>query len=295
MTATQPPAAGKLHELKIRFVLGPAMLLLVAATYWLDHAEVFARQGMLSAIVLGLLALGATCEYVAMMRHGGFAVAGRLLPLFTFAAVTAAPFFGWHNVDRELYPLVLGTLLLLFPIAVKALLSKERMGRGLEEQGVSLLGFIWIAWPLYLGQGLALRHLPALLFVVLVCKGGDIGGYLVGVALGRRRLIPYVSAGKTWEGAAGSLLFSGVLAVLLRQALLPAEMARGLTTALGLGIMLNATTQIGDLVESVLKRRCGVKDSSALLPAHGGVLDLIDSLLFSIPAQFLILTIYTGP
>jgi phosphatidate cytidylyltransferase len=59
--------------------------------------------------------------------------------------------------------------------------------------------------------------------------------------------------------------------------------------------MLNLTTQIGDLVESLLKRRCDVKDSSQLLPAHGGVLDLVDSLLFSFPAYFLVLAILTGP
>ena len=66
-----------------------------------------------------------------------------------------------------------------------------------------------------------------------------------------------------------------------------------LTEAVLVGIMLNITAQIGDLVESLLKRRCGVKDSSALLPAHGGVLDLLDSLLFSFPAYFLVLTILT--
>ena len=67
----------------------------------------------------------------------------------------------------------------------------------------------------------------------------------------------------------------------------------GLTGEVLIGIMLNVTTQCGDLIESLLKRRCQVKDSSTLLPAHGGLLDLIDSLLFSFPAFFLVLTVVT--
>ena len=66
-----------------------------------------------------------------------------------------------------------------------------------------------------------------------------------------------------------------------------------MTGAILIGIMLNLTAQIGDLVESLLKRRCGVKDASRFIPAHGGVLDLVDSLLFSFPAYLLVLTILT--
>ena len=76
--------------------------------------------------------------------------------------------------------------------------------------------------------------------------------------------------------------------------LLRPEVPLGLTGAILTGIMLNITTQSGDLIESLLKRRCGVKDSSRLLPAHGGVLDLIDSLLFSFPAYLVILILLTG-
>ena len=95
------------------------------------------------------------------------------------------------------------------------------------------------------------------------------------------------------EGAIGSLLVSCLVAALLRQPLLAPDVGLTLTGAVLVGIMLNITAQIGDLMESLLKRRCGVKDSSALLPAHGGVLDLLDSLLFSFPASFLVLTILT--
>lgn len=280
-------------ELRTRLLLGPTMLAVLAGIYWIDSTGAVGRRGILSAITLGLLAVGGVREYVVMMRGAGHAVASVLLAAFTAGLCATAPFFGWTELDRELYPLAIGTIGLLYPLSLRSL-AQDRMRQGLEEQGATLLGFVLVAWPMFLAQGMALRHLPSLLFVVLVCKGGDIGGYLVGVALGRRKLIPHVSKGKTVEGAVGSLVFSCTLAVLLRDLLLPEGVGIGLTGILGIGIMLNLTTQTGDLVESLLKRSCGVKDSAMLLPAHGGILDLVDSLLFSFPAYFVILVLLTG-
>ena len=87
------------------------------------------------------------------------------------------------------------------------------------------------------------------------------------------------------------MVFSATVAALLSPVLLAPEVVLGTLAALGLGIVLNLTTQTGDLIESLLKRQCGVKDSSNLLPAHGGILDLVDSLLFSFPAHYLLLTL----
>ncbi len=273
-------------ELKTRLLFGSSMLLAIVAVYVTDSFT--ATDGTLTAALLGLLAVAGVHEYVSMLRHAGHAVARGLLLLFTAALALSALFFrGWQVLDRELYPLAIGTLLLLFPIAVRSL-AQDRMQRGLEEQGATLLGFVWIAWPMFLAQGLAMRHLPAVLFVVLVCKGGDIGAYFAGISFGRRKLIAHISAGKTVEGACGSLLASCALAAVLAPVLLPDSAGVGLTGSLLIGIMLNVTAQAGDLVESLLKRSCGVKDSAALLPAHGGVLDLIDSLLFSFPAFFVV-------
>ncbi len=280
---------GTRSELRTRLILGPAMLLAVGGIYWLDLSW---TAGVASAVVLGLLALVGCLEYVTMFRKAGFAVSRTLLLLLTVLLCSTAPWFEWQSMHHELYPLVIGTLLLLFPLALRAL-SSERTATGLEAMGSTMLGFILVAWPLYLAQGLALRHLPSVLFVILVCKGGDIGAYLLGRALGRQKLLPHVSPAKTVEGAIGSMVVSCLVAAALRQPLLAPDVDVTLTEAVLVGIMLNITAQIGDLVESLLKRRCGVKDSSALLPAHGGVLDLLDSLLFSFPAYFLVLTILT--
>ncbi|MFN6145225.1 MAG: phosphatidate cytidylyltransferase [Planctomycetota bacterium] len=276
-------------DLRTRAVLAPTMLATVGLVYWLDLRDALGLgQGVLSAAVLGLLGFAGVWEYVALLRAGGFAVSRRSLPLFSALLLLSAPFLGWGQLDRELYPPVVGTLLLLFPIAVRSL-GKDDMRVGLEKQGATLLGFIYVAWPMYFAMGTALRHLPSVLFVVLVCKGGDIGGYCVGRLLGRRKLIPHVSPGKTIEGALGSLGASVALAVALRGPLLAPAVELPLWLALVAGVVLNVTTQTGDLIESLLKRRCGAKDSSRLVPAHGGVLDLIDSLLFSFCAWFLLL------
>ena len=276
-------------DLRTRAVLAPTMLAIVGLVYWLDwNQSLGLRQGTLSAAMLGLLGLLGVHEFIALLQGAGFPVSRRLLLGATVLLLGSSFWFVWGKVDHELYPPVASTLLLLFPLAVRSL-GREDMHRGLEKQGATLLGFIYVAWPVYLAMGTCLRHLPSVLFVVLVCKGGDIGGYCLGRLLGRRKLIPHISPGKTVEGALGSLLASVVLAVVLRGPLLAPQVELPLWAALLAGAVLNFTTQTGDLIESLLKRRCGAKDSSRLLPAHGGVLDLVDSLLFSFCAWFLVL------
>ena len=201
-------------DLRTRAVLAPTMLLLIGGLYWFDASGArdwydedgaFQRRaGALSAAVFALLGFVGVHEYVTMMRKAGFAVSKNLLLVITAALLGSAFFFGWHVIDHELYPLVASTLLLLFPLALKSL-RRDDMQKGLERQGATLLGFIFVAWPMFLAMGTCLRYLPSALYVVLVCKGGDIGGYCTGRLLGRKKLIPHVSPGKTVEGALGSL------------------------------------------------------------------------------------------
>ena len=115
-------------ELRTRFVIGPSIILLIGAIYWLDDTVMAARglRGHLTAGLLGLLGIAGVFEFCAMMRNAGFAVAGALLPIYTTVLLASPFFFGWHSLDRELYPLVIGTLGLLFPIALESL-SRRRM------------------------------------------------------------------------------------------------------------------------------------------------------------------------
>lgn len=117
-------------------------------------------------------------------------------------------------------------------------------------------------------------------FLILVTKMGDAGAYMLGNLIGRHALSPRISPKKTWEGFAGAVLASAITALIARSML---GTAMGPVPALGLGAILGVVGQLGDLSESLIKRDCQVSDTSALMPGLGGILDVIDSLLFTAP------------
>lgn len=119
----------------------------------------------------------------------------------------------------------------------------------------------------------------------------DIGAYFVGRTVGGRKLMPSVSPGKTISGAVGGVVVTVLVAwVYVHFALRPAaQLALTLAGIIVFGVVISVVAQIGDLFESLLKREAGVKDSSTLLPGHGGVLDRLDSLFFVLPVAHLLL------
>jgi phosphatidate cytidylyltransferase len=137
----------------------------------------------------------------------------------------------------------------------------------------------WMAGP---GAGAWL-----VLFTLLVTSAVDTGAYFAGKALGKHKLAPTLSPGKTWEGSIGgfvaALVVGGLLAMALRLPLAFALAAAGL-----IGLL----AQLGDLIESALKREIGIKDFGTLIPGHGGVLDRFDSLLFTAPVVYWLLTLW---
>ena len=133
------------------------------------------------------------------------------------------------------------------------------------------------------------------LYLIAVSKFSDMGAYLTGSVLGRHKMVPHISPSKTWEGFGGALGFS-LLASYGLHALMPVRLGLLSTVdlfVLGLGLSVGAV--IGDLAESILKRSTGVKDSGRMLPGIGGVLDLIDSLLFTAPMLFFYLRLVVLP
>ncbi len=130
-----------------------------------------------------------------------------------------------------------------------------------------------------------------LLLPLVVTWGSDIGAYVVGRAFGKAKLIPSVSPGKTRAGALGALGASVLLTWLLVRLVLQPAISVGMRpwAVVAFGLAISVAAQVGDLFESLLKREGGVKDSSKLLPGHGGVLDRVDSLLFVLPVAYLLL------
>ena len=170
---------------------------------------------------------------------------------------------------------------------------------GLRRWGGVLL--LWAAWLAVMQA--RLMGINFLLSVLVLVWAADIGAYFAGRALGGRffanKLAPSISPGKTWEGVAGGMLAVGVVAalwVLADRQLAPATpslysrlAAQGWPLLLLGLVFLSAMSVVGDLLESLFKRAAGVKDSSQLLPGHGGVLDRVDALLPTLPLALMLL------
>lgn len=129
-----------------------------------------------------------------------------------------------------------------------------------------------------------------ILFALLVTFLGDTGAFYAGRTFGKRPLYPAVSPKKTWEGLAGGVLASGVVASIVAAAMLPVPWPR----VLPLGLFMGLWAAAGDLLESMLKRAANVKDSGTLLMGHGGVWDRIDALAFNIPLVYMYIAFCTG-
>jgi phosphatidate cytidylyltransferase len=182
-------------------------------------------------------------------------------------------------------------------------MRREQMAGAYPAAAASAFAFVYVALPLAMLVQLREQWAGAfwVLYLLLVVWAGDIFAYFVGRAVGRHRMAPRISPKKTWEGAAASLVASLLVGILLFSKSLPISsslLRLGMITQrdglfglqrpelwpiIVLTLALNIAAQLGDLVESLIKRGAGVKDSGTILPGHGGMLDRIDALLFAAP------------
>jgi phosphatidate cytidylyltransferase len=258
-------------------VLIPLVLLLI-----------FKGPPWLITLVTALVAELALWEFLALADAMG-AKTPRIAAMIAVALLFGCGFWRPDFLAPVMGALVLG----LFIVCA----FRAPMKRVLPDAAYSVFGMLYISVPLTTLPLLSDRENGAslLLFLFLVVWAGDIAALYVGRVWGRRKLAPSISPGKTWEGSAASVAGSVLTALLL--VLLAGELARGnfgrLSSLLSfpgsiagwlvLAVILNVAAQVGDLVESAIKRGAGVKDSGTLLPGHGGVLDRIDALLMAAP------------
>jgi phosphatidate cytidylyltransferase len=151
---------------------------------------------------------------------------------------------------------------------------------GLLYIGPASVALIWM-------RGAADVGLANVLFIVLVVWASDIGAYLCGRLVGGPKLAPAISPGKTWSGAAGGLLGVAVVGVIASLLTPGGHVLHGAMVAAGLGV----ASQLGDLLESGLKRYFGVKDSGQLIPGHGGLLDRLDGMLLAVPVAAILVLV----
>jgi phosphatidate cytidylyltransferase len=153
-----------------------------------------------------------------------------------------------------------------------------------------LLNFVQkiIFFP-FASAGLADDGKYFLLYFILITKFSDMGAYAVGSLIGKHKMIPRISPGKTWEGFGGAIVVSTGASLAFVHFFGTDMFGMNSLHAVILGVLLSSTAVIGDLIESLFKREAGVKDSGQLFPGIGGILDLLDSLLFNAPIMYLYL------
>jgi phosphatidate cytidylyltransferase len=175
-------------------------------------------------------------------------------------------------------------LVRLFPIVVLSLaLRLADLAKAMSFAAATILGVLYVfgAWRC----AIDLRAISPywILFALAINWVGDIGAFYVGRTFGKHKLSPRVSPGKSWEGAAGSIVGAVLFGIAMQRQF---GLGVSLPEMVGLSVLCNIAGQLGDLAESALKRSAGMKDSGTLLPGHGGFLDRLDSSLFTMPVVF---------
>ncbi|QTN31298.1 CDP-archaeol synthase [Akkermansiaceae bacterium] len=252
---------------------------------------------MAPAAYLGLIAalvLISTLEYFRMLRADKV----ECFPRFGMAVAVAYCGIGyWHLLQggRDIPP-ALDACAIFITVTGAFTLQLRYPIKGIEALlavAANLLGFLYIAYLFSFaarisfglpGEG-AVPGAFVLLWLLAVTKFTDMGAYITGSLIGKHKMIPHISPGKTWEGFGGALLFSQLAACGL-YALMPSQLTAlgGWPHVIALGFLLAILAVIGDLAESVVKRSLHAKDSGKMLPGIGGGLDLIDSICFTAPA-----------
>lgn len=251
-------------------------------------------------VILGFVSV-ALYEFFTIARHRGILVHR---PLSIGLGVVFTALVAWRSLVKPgLFPtLVLGpgtTLIswmwdIFWPATIVILfirqLTRENTFEALSGMATTFFGLAYI--PALFSYFLYIRALDPVqgawlvLYLILVTKMGDAGAYLVGRTVGRHTFMPRISPRKTIEGFVGGLCASAGSAV-LAQPMLGRDWS--VVWCLFLGIFMGIMGQLGDLAESLIKRDCQVKDTGSLMPGLGGVLDVIDSLLFTAPLFYGIL------
>jgi len=279
-----------------RVVFGAIMTAAACGLLVLDHMGLLAGEyldGTILSLAIALLLVLAAREIGKLSRAAGTDT----LPV---SAIVGAVLIGtmpfWRQLSMIAYDL---DGLWIVPGLILAVVFLEQMMRRRVEGAFARVAATMLA-IFYLGIGaaaiLTIRMdwgVGVLALFLAAVKGTDMGAYFTGALIGRHKLIPWLSPGKSWEGLIGGLAAAAGASVLVTWAFRERPQAfyldLPLRKAAVFGVVIGLAGQFGDLCESLLKRSAQVKDSGALVPEFGGVLDVLDSLLIAAPAAYLVL------
>jgi phosphatidate cytidylyltransferase len=257
------PSPARASALKARVVSALLMAPIALAAVWFGSPWI-------DALTIAAVAIMAW-EWARLCRAGAFDLTGRLvLAVVVLAVLVAATGF----VGAALAVSVAGAGLVL----------GISLARNEPAPNLTAVGVLWLAVPCIALLWLARESGSGIvLWILAVVWATDIGAYAVGRSLGGPKLAPRVSPGKTWSGLGGGILCAGVAGFITAKIIEGPVLAMVLISA-----ALAVVGQIGDLAESAAKRRFAVKDASALIPGHGGLLDRADALLAVVPTVALL-------
>jgi len=288
--------------LRWRLLLGVLIIGALIGLCWLDH--VIPLPGVVLLPVGLLFALLATGEIIQLCESAGLrparaaVYAGNTLVIVAgwAAALWPCGVSGQPCTSGELLAATATATLLAAAAAVMLVFGAEmrcyeKPGGVTANAAAGTLAIVYVGLLLSFAVGLRLLWgIGALASLLIVVKMGDVGAYTIGRLVGRHKMAPVLSPGKTIEGAAGALLFGAVSAWAAFRWLVPA-LGEGSPSGLDFGWLLFGLAvagagMLGDLAESLIKRDVGQKDSSRWMPGFGGILDLLDSILFAAPVAY---------
>jgi phosphatidate cytidylyltransferase len=252
-------------DLRLRILSAAVLAPLALGCIWIG--------GVAFAALVALITIGLSYEWLALCGKWSSLAAALLFAALPLAVALTE----WGNAVSALGLLAIAT-------ASATVLDRGRLAFGIPYLGLAAVALVW------------LRRQPAggganVIVLLLVIWASDICAYMAGRAIGGRRLAPAISPGKTWSGAIGGVIAAAAVGF-AASAILGAgpRSARPVVFAVLIGII----AQVGDLIESHLKRQFGVKDSGSMIPGHGGLLDRLDAVLTAAPATAL-LALMLGP
>jgi len=191
--------------------------------------------------------------------------------------------FAYYSLTRNWEPAHSAILTIAATLALISGIFLKREKDTIMDVAVTFLGMVYIGW--FFSYFLFIRNMTVhggyLFFLMITIFAMDIMAYLVGKTFGRHKLAPAISPKKTWEGAIAGFITGLIAAVIFGRIA-----GIGGAHALVLGALIGVVAQLSDLVESLIKRDAGVKDSSTLLPGHGGMLDRMDSFILTAPIMY---------
>ncbi len=252
-------------ELRLRIISGIVLAVVVLAATWFG--------GLAFRALAAAIALLVYYEWSTITRLAEADFRGNAFGWLSVAVIAGLVVFGF---DELALPVLIGATVIGVVYAL-VLRTSGWLPGGIVYSGLTAISLAAIRGDG--GDGFA-----AMVFIFAVVWATDILAYFIGRAIGGPKLAPSISPGKTWSGAIGGAVSAVIAGTLVHMAFFPLN---GLWVPV-IALVLSVFSQVGDLFESFIKRRFGVKDSSRLIPGHGGVMDRVDGLVFACFAAFLI-------